>query len=87
MSFWEDFFSTDKIIYAAIGSFLGGVLLIVLSLVLNKEFDEISLGVFMGIGFIAGNYIKVSKLKEERHRLRKKRKTEKEKEIQNKKTG
>lgn len=78
MSFWEDFFSTDKIIYAAIGSFLAGVILIVISLLLNQEFNEIALGSFMGVGFVIGNYIKVNKLKEERRRLRKKRKAEKE---------
>jgi hypothetical protein len=78
MSFWEDFFSTDKIIYAAIGSFLAGVILIVISLLLNQEFNEIVLGASMGVGFVIGNYIKVNKLKEERRRLRKKRKAEKQ---------
>lgn len=64
MKFWEDFFSTDKIIYPSIGAFLGGIIICVGAFLINLSITEVHILIFMFFGFIIGNLIKINKLHE-----------------------
>jgi len=65
MKFSEAFFSTEKIIYPFIFSICFGAFLLIIANIFNNEIADIELQIFMGIGFIIGNYIKSNKLIEE----------------------
>ncbi len=62
MKFSEAFFSTEKIIYPCVFSFCFGAFLIIIASIFNNEIADLELQIFMGIGFIIGNYIKSNKL-------------------------
>ena len=64
MKFWEDFFSTDKIIYPALGAFFGGLIICVGAFIIKLAITEVHILGFMAFGFIIGNLIKVNKLQE-----------------------
>lgn len=62
MSFWEDFFSLDKIIIPLFFGILFGIIFGIFCFFIKKPIDDIFLIFFMCIGFIFGNYIKVLKI-------------------------
>lgn len=64
MKFWEDFFSTDKIIYPTVGAFLGGLMICIGAFFMRLAITEVHILGFMAFGFIVGNLIKVNKLQE-----------------------
>lgn len=64
MNFWEDFFSTDKIIYPAIGALLAGFLILIITLIFKFTVTDMYIGICMACGFIIGNTIKANKLEE-----------------------
>lgn len=66
MKFLEDFFSTDKIIYPFCTTVISGIIILILSLIVNKPLTDEILIAFMAIGFLIGNYIKITKLQEDR---------------------
>lgn len=74
MNFWEDFFSTDKIIYPTIGALLGGFLILIITLIFKFNVTDIYVGICMACGFIIGNIFKANKLEEIRN-LKTKNKT------------
>lgn len=62
MRFWEDFFSTDKIIYPSMGAFIGGVIGYLSVILTSLNNNEAIIIVLMLIGFIVGNLIKINKI-------------------------
>lgn len=62
MNYWEDFFSLEKIWYPALGSIFTGFLFLTLTALMTIPFNEIGFYVFVGIGFIVGNILKINKL-------------------------
>ena len=70
MKFLEDFFSTDKIIYPFCTTVISGIVILILSLIANKPLTDDILIIFMAIGFLIGNYIKITKLQEEREKTK-----------------
>jgi hypothetical protein len=62
MKFSEAFFSTEKIIYPCLFSFFSGAFLLIIASIFNNQIEDVELMIFMGIGFIIGNYIKSNKL-------------------------
>lgn len=64
MKFWEDFFSTDKIIYPSIAAIIGGLFAVFGSMFLKISISDVGVGIFMGLGFIGGNILKTYKLQE-----------------------
>ena len=66
MKFWEDFFSTDKIIYPAISAFVAGFLLCAITMVVTITITDFLIAIVMGAGFLIGNVIKVEKIQAQR---------------------
>lgn len=66
MNYWEDFFSLDKIIYPSATSILMGIVYFIFSYLMNLSFSEPSFYLFIGIGFLIGNVIKIKILEQER---------------------
>lgn len=64
MNFWEEFFSTEKIIYPIVSSIGFGLVIKLLFFICNLILDDNFLIAFMLIGFIFGNYIKLLKIRE-----------------------
>lgn len=62
MRFWEDFFSTDKIIYPSMGAFIGGAIGYLSVILTSLNNNEAIIIVLMLIGFIVGNLIKINKI-------------------------
>ena len=62
MSFLEAFFSTDRVIYSIISSFLCGLLIIFLFSFYGIVISDITLAIVMAIGFIFGNIFKANKI-------------------------
>jgi hypothetical protein len=66
MKFWEDFFSTDKIIYPSVYAFLAGFLLCIGAIYFKIIITDFLIGVSMASGFLIGNIIKINKIEEKR---------------------
>lgn len=62
MKFSEAFFSTEKMIYPCLFSFLFGAFILIIASIFNKQIGDVELMVFMIIGFVIGNHIKSNKL-------------------------
>lgn len=65
-NFWNDFFSTDKLLIPGAMTMLFGIILLVILSILNKEVTNIDVIIFLCLGFITGNVIKVKKMEKER---------------------
>lgn len=66
MSYWEDFFSLDKIIYPALTSILMGFIYFIFAYLMNLAFSEPLFYIFVGVGFFIGNIIKIKTLEKKR---------------------
>lgn len=62
MKISEAFFSTEKIIYPCLFSFLFGAFILIIASIFNKQIGDGELMIFMIVGFTIGNYIKSNKL-------------------------
>lgn len=62
MKLSEAFFSTDKIIYPIISSICFGAFLLIIASIFNNQIGDLELQIFMGIGFLVGNYVKSNKI-------------------------
>lgn len=71
MNYLEDFFSLDKLYYPINFSIVGGIIFFALFFLLNLNFNEIILYVFIGISFLLGNHIKVLQLQKETKKKKK----------------
>lgn len=69
MNFWEDFFSLNKIFIPIIFSILLGFLAMVVFFFIRKPLSELALWVFLGMGFIIGNILKVYLLEKENNNV------------------
>lgn len=72
MTFYEAFFSTEKLLFPAVSQVLFGLLFIIISVFFDIKIGEIQLISFLLIGFIFGNWIKANKLMEEEENRSKK---------------
>jgi hypothetical protein len=84
MKFSEAFFSTEKIIYPCVFSFLFGAFILIIASIFNKQIGDGELMIFMCIGFIIGNHLKSNKLialaeKEEQEAAEKEKKQKRKK--------
>ena len=66
MSYWEDFFTLDKMIYPASVSIFMGVIYFIFAYLMNLAFSEPLFYIFVGVGFIIGNTIKIKALEKKR---------------------
>ena len=72
MSFWEDFFSLDKIFYAIIAAVIAGIACTSVLFLLKIEGYEDVIILFMALGFILGNVYKVQILQNIKQQPKKK---------------
>jgi hypothetical protein len=66
MSYWEDFFTLDKMIYPGSASIFMGGIYFVFAYLLNLAFSEPLFYIFIGVGFIIGNTLKIKALEKQR---------------------
>ena len=66
MNYLEDFFSLDKMIYPISTSIFMGLVYFIFAYLMNLAFSEPLFYIFIGVGFVIGNTVKVKVLEKQR---------------------
>ena len=84
MDFFEKLFSTEKILYPAGFAFVFGLVFMLLSFILKSPYNDWALYIFMALGSLIGNYVKILVMEKEQEKLSEVlRKKKKEKRVNN----